>query len=191
MTKRTALAGGVVGGLAVVEFTSGVIQGFYTPLFTDIARRLAIHDADINWLEAVQLLLSAIVVPVLARLGDMYGHRRVLLGSLAVTALGSWGMAFAPTFPLFLVMFAVQGFYVVWLPLNIAIIYARARRLPDTAALTRRAAGVIVVALELGAIAGALISGQLGVAWAGNLTAVLAVPAALRAPTFNGAVPAR
>ena len=109
MTKSTALAGGVVGGLAVVEFTSGVIQGFYTPLFTDIARRLAIHDADINWLEAVQLLLSAIVVPVLARLGDMYGHRRVLLGSLAVTGLGSWGMAFAPTFPLFLVMFAVQA----------------------------------------------------------------------------------
>lgn len=179
MTKRTALAGGVVGGLAVVEFTSGVIQGFYTPLFTDIARRLSIHDADINWLEAVQLLLSAIVVPVLARLGDMYGHRRVLIGSLAVTALGSWGMAFAPTFPLFLVMFAVQGFYVVWLPLNVAIIYARARRLPDTAGLTRRAAGVIVVALELGAIAGALISGQLGVAWAGNLTAVLAVPASL------------
>ncbi len=179
MTKRTALAGGVVGGLAVVEFTSGVLQGYYTPLFSDIARHLSIHDADINWLEAVQLLLSAIVVPVLARLGDMYGHRRVLLGSLAVTALGSWGMAFAPTFPLFLVMFAVQGFYVVWLPLNVAIIYARARRLPDTAGLTRRASGVIVVALELGAISGALISGQLGVALAGNLTAILAVPAAL------------
>src|SRR5664279_1235367 len=81
MTKRTALAGGVVGGLAVVEFTSGVIQGYYTPLFSDIARKLAIHDADINWLEAVQLLLSAIVVPLLARLGDMYGHRRVLLGT--------------------------------------------------------------------------------------------------------------
>jgi len=95
MTKRTALAGGVVGGLAVVEFTSGVIQGYYTPLFSDIARKLAIHDADINWLEAVQLLLSAIVVPLLARLGDMYGHRRVLLGTLILTGASAWIFSFS------------------------------------------------------------------------------------------------
>jgi len=163
MTKRTALAGGVVGGLAVVEFTSGVIQGYYTPLFSDIARKLAIHDADINWLEAVQLLLSAIVVPLLARLGDMYGHRRVLLGTLILTGASAWGVAVAPSFPLFLTLWALMGFYVVWLPLNVAIIYARARRLPDTAALTRRASGVIVVALQAGAISGALAAGQLGV----------------------------
>jgi MFS family permease len=179
MTKRTALAGGVVGGLAVVEFTSGVIQGYYTPLYSDIARRLAIHDADINWLEAVQLLLSAIVVPVLARLGDMYGHRRVLLGTLVVTGAAAWGVALAPTFPVFLVLWAAMGFYVVWLPLNVAIIYARARRLPDTAALTRRASGVIVVALQAGAISGALAAGQLGDLLKGSLWLVLAVPAAL------------
>ena len=177
MTKRTALAGGVVGGLAVVEFTSGVIQGFYTPLFTDIARRLAIHDADINWLEAVQLLLSAIVVPVLARLGDMYGHRRVLLGSLAVTALGSWGMAFAPTFPLFLVMFAVQGFYVVWLPLEVALIFDRGRRTGTGASTTRRAAGFLVVALEAGAIIGALAGSRVFTGTGENFPVTLAVPA--------------
>ncbi|HET7724373.1 MAG TPA: MFS transporter [Propionibacteriaceae bacterium] len=184
MTKRTALAGGVVGGLAVVEFTSGVIQGYYTPLYSDIARRLAIHDADINWLEAVQLLLSAIVVPVLARLGDMYGHRRVLLGTLAVTGASAWGVALAPSFPVFLALWATMGFYVVWLPLNVAIIYARARRLPDTAALTRRASGVIVVALQAGAISGALAAGQLGDLLKGTLWLVLAVPAALITVAF-------
>ncbi len=184
MTKRTALAGGVVGGLAVVEFTSGVIQGYYTPLYSDIARRLAIHDADINWLEAVQLLLSAIVVPVLARLGDMYGHRRVLLGTLLVTGASAWGVSLAPTFPLFLALWATMGFYVVWLPLNVAIIYARARRLPDTAALTRRASGVIVVALQAGAIAGALAAGQLGGLLKGSLWLVLAVPAAIITVAF-------
>ncbi|HSN12490.1 MAG TPA: MFS transporter [Propionibacteriaceae bacterium] len=184
MTKRTALAGGVVGGLAVVEFTSGVIQGYYTPLYSDIARRLAIHDADINWLEAVQLLLSAIVVPVLARLGDMYGHRRVLLGTLVVTGASAWGVALAPSFPLFLALWATMGFYVVWLPLNVAIIYARARRLPDTAALTRRASGVIVVALQAGAISGALAAGQLGDLLKGTLWLVLAVPAALITVAF-------
>lgn len=174
--RSLALAGGIVGALAVVEFASGVLQGYYAPVLSDIARRLDILDADVNWLEAAQLLVSAIVVPVLAKLGDMLGHRRVLLWSLAVTALASWGVAVAPTFGTFLLLWALQGFYVVWLPLNVAIIFSRARRLPDTAALTRRASGVIVVALQSGAIAGALLAGQLG-HLVPNLTVVLAVPA--------------
>lgn len=66
----------VVGFLVVVELTSGVIQGYFTPLYTDIARHLGIHDADVNWFEAAQLLVSAVTVPVLARLGDIVGHKR-------------------------------------------------------------------------------------------------------------------
>lgn len=176
-TRNTALAGGVVGALVVVEGTSGVLQGYYTPLFTDIARHLDINDADINWFEAAQLLLSAIVVPVLARLGDIFGHRRVLIGSLIVTMIASFGIAFAPTFPLFVAAWALQGFYVVWLPLNIAIIFSRARGRPDSAALTRKGAGVIVMALQAGAIMGALAGGQLGEVL--PLWAALCVPAVL------------
>ena len=176
-TRNTALAGGFVGALVVVEGTSGVLQGYYTPLFTDIARHLDINDADINWFEAAQLLLSAIVVPVLARLGDIFGHRRVLIGSLILTMIASFGIAFAPTFPLFVAAWALQGFYVVWLPLNIAIIFSRARGRPDSAALTRKGAGVIVMALQAGAIIGALAAGQLGGML--PLWATLCVPAAL------------
>ena len=47
---------GEVRGDTVVEFTSGVLQGYYTPQLTDIARLLAIRDPDVNWLEAAQLL---------------------------------------------------------------------------------------------------------------------------------------
>lgn len=175
--RSLALASGVVGALAVVEFSSGVLQGYYPPLFSDVARALGINDGDINWFEAAQLLISAIVVPVLARLGDMFGHKRMLLVSLVLTALASWGVAFAPTFPVFLLAWGLAGFYTAWLPLNVAIIYARARQLPDTAAVTRRASGVIVVALQAGAITGAIVAGQLGTMLA--LPVVLAVPAAL------------
>ncbi|WP_084631768.1 MFS transporter [Demequina aestuarii] len=178
MTRsRTALAGGVVGALVVVEGVSGVLQGYYTPLFTDIARHLEINDADINWFEAAQLLLSSIAVPVLARLGDMVGHRKVLIASLVLTMIASFAIAFAPTFPLFVAAWALQGFYVVWLPLNVAIIFSRARSRPDGAALTRKGAGIIVVALQAGAIFGALAGGQLGGIL--PLWAALCVPAVL------------
>ena len=96
MTRTISPLAGVVGALVVVEATSGVLQGYYSPLYSDMARHLDINDAHINWFEAAQLLLSAIVVPLLARLGDMIGHRKVLIGSLAVTAAASWGIAFAP-----------------------------------------------------------------------------------------------
>jgi MFS family permease len=167
----------VLGFLVAVELASGVLQGYYTPIFSDIARELSIRDADVNWFEAAQLVVSALVVPLLARLGDLVGHRAVLLLSTGVTALASWAVAFAPTFGTFLVAWAVQGFYVVWLPLEVSIIHRRAAASGRQDALTRRAAAFLVAALEAGVIAGALSSGALVDAGALSMTGVLAVPA--------------
>jgi MFS family permease len=181
-TTDTAHGRGVVPGLATivgflvcVEIASGILQGYYTPIFSDIADHLSIRDADVNWFEAAQLVVSALVVPVLARLGDLMGHRQVLLISTAVTALASWAVAFAPNFTLFLVAWAIQGFYVVWLPLEVSIIHRRTAETGAQARLTRRAAGFLVAALELGVIAGALASGILVESM--GMTALLCIPA--------------
>jgi MFS family permease len=152
---------GVVGFLAFVEFTSGILQGYYTPMLTDIARHLGIHDADINWLEGSQLMLSALVVPAFAKLGDMVGHKRMLLVSTALTAAASLVLPFTDSFAVFLVAWAMQGFYVVWLPLEIALIWSRSRGMPGRSVITARAAGLLVAALEAGAITGALAGGAL------------------------------
>ena len=171
MTAPAAATGlralvGIVGFLAFVEFTSGILQGYYTPMLTDIARHLGVHDADVNWLEGSQLMLSALVVPAFAKLGDMVGHKRMLLVSTAATALASLAMPFTDSFAVFLVAWALQGFYVVWLPLEVALIWIRARRLAEQAgvkpaSVTAKAAGVLVASLELGAIGGALLGGAL------------------------------
>lgn len=171
--------GSVVAYLAFVEFTSGIIQGYYTPFMSDIARHLGVGDADVNWLEGAQLMLSALVVPALSKLGDMIGHRKILLISTAVTFFASLLLAFSPVFWLFLLGWALQGFYVVWLPLEIALLYIRSGevRSSEPAALTRRAAGVLVAALEVGAIAGALTGGALIDAL--PLQVVLVIPAVI------------
>ena len=165
----------IVGFLVCVEIASGILQGYYTPVFSDIADHLSIADADVNWFEAAQLVVSALVVPVLARLGDLIGHRQVLLLSTAVTALASWALAFAPTFTTFLVAWAIQGFYVVWLPLEVSIIHRRTAGSGAQARLTRRAAAFLVAALELGVILGALTSGAL--VEATSMTVLLMLPA--------------
>ena len=167
----------IVGFLVAVEVSSGILQGYYTPIFSDIARRLDIHDADVNWFEAAQLVVSALVVPLLARLGDLVGHRTVLLLSTAVTALASWAVAFSPSFTTFLVAWALQGFYVVWLPLEVSIIHRRTAGTGRQSALTRRAAAFLVAALELGVIVGALTSGALVDGGGVSMTTVLMLPA--------------
>jgi MFS family permease len=160
-TRTLGALAGVVGFLAFVEFTSGILQGYYTPMLTDIARNLGIHDADVNWLEGSQLMLSALVVPAFAKLGDMVGHKRMLLISTALTAAASLVLPFTDVFWVFLIAWALQGFYVVWLPLEIALIWSRSRSMKGRAVITARAAGLLVAALEIGAITGALVGGAL------------------------------
>ncbi len=165
----------IVGFLVCVEIASGILQGYYTPIFSDIADHLGIADADVNWFEAAQLIVSALVVPFLARLGDLIGHKKVLLLSTGATAIGSWVLAFAPSFTTFLIGWAMQGAYVVWLPLEVAIVYRRTSGSSRQALLTRRSAAILVGALELSVIVGALTSGILVESL--SMTAVLALPA--------------
>ena len=165
----------IVGLLVCVELVSGVLQGYYTPIYSDIAHHLSIHDADVNWFEAAQLVVSAIAVPVLARMGDLVGHRRILLVTSALTALASWAVAFAPTFSTFLVAWALQGFYVVWLPMEVSIIHGRTAASGAQSRLTRKAAATLVAALESGVIVGALVSGA--IVGTTGITVVLMIPA--------------
>ena len=165
----------IVGFLVCVELASGVLQGYYTPIFTDIARHLDIRDADVNWFEAAQLVVSALCVPLLARLGDLVGHKKVLLLSTAITAVGSWILVVAPSFTTFLIGWAVQGAYVIWLPLEVAIVYRRTASSDRQQLLTRRAAAVLVGALELSVIIGALTSGSL--VESASMSTVLMIPA--------------
>lgn len=165
----------IVGFLVCVELASGVLQGYYTPIYQDIADHLDIHDASVNWFEAAQLVVSALAVPLLARLGDLIGARSVLLLSTAVTALGSWILAFAPGFTTFLIGFALQGAYVVWLPMEVTIVYRRASGTGRRELITRRAAAILVGALELSVIIGAVTSGA--IVEHTSMTVVLMIPA--------------
>ncbi len=165
----------IVGFLICVELASGVLQGYYTPIYPQIADHLSIHEASVNWFEAAQLVVSALAVPVLARLGDVIGHRQVLLLSTLVTTLASWAVAFSPNFTTFLIAWALQGFYVVWLPLEVSIIHRRTAESGHQAVLTRRAAALLVAGLESGVIVGALAAGVL-IEQVG-MTLVLMIPA--------------
>jgi predicted MFS family arabinose efflux permease len=173
----------IVGFLAFVEFTSGVIQGYYTPLLTSIARFLGVHDADMNWLEGTQLMLSAISVPIFAKLSDTFGQKKILLISSGITAVAALTLPFAHNFGVYLAGWTMMGCYVAWLPIEIALVWARSSGSDKPAAMTRLASGVLVAALEIGAIAGTLIAGALSDAGWG-ISQLLWIPAVVIAVCF-------
>lgn len=155
-SKAGRVTFGLIGFLILVEFVSGILQGFYVPIIPDIVDYLGIKDSDFNVFEGAQLLLSALVVPLLAKLGDMYGHKKILLLATVLTAGATWWLAFAADPVSFLFAWTLQAFYAVWLPLEIALIFDKGRRSGRAASDTRKAAGLLIVGLEAGAIAGAL-----------------------------------
>lgn len=60
----------------------------------DIARELGERETTVAWVLSAPLLLSAVALPLMGKLGDLYGHRRVFLTGFAaatVTAVAtSW-----------------------------------------------------------------------------------------------------
>ena len=163
----------VVGLLVLFELTSGFIQGGVAPLLPDLGAEMNISDANLNWVISVQLLAAAVSVPAFGRLGDLYGHRRMLRVALACVAVGSLLVALAPNLPVLLLGRALLGPLAALLPLEIALVRDR---LPTE--LARRAIARLVGALALGTLLGAVITAGLH-SVIGDARLTLLIPAVL------------
>lgn len=166
---RSALRG-AVGFLVVMELGSGMLQGWYPVLLAAIGEEFRVGAAQLNWVSAAYMLATVICVPILAKLGDRYGHKRLLLIATALVALGSIVVAIAPTFEVFLLGRALQAPLAAFLPLEFAIVRNRDEKSAG------RSIGKLVGALTFGAALGSLGSGLLFGAL-GDLRAVLWMPA--------------
>jgi MFS family permease len=167
----------VIGLLVFTELVYGIMRGFYGSIVTDVADHLSISDGEFNWFETTQHGTAALMVLAFSRLGDIRGHRRVLIWTTSLTAVGSWILVFAPSFTIFLVGYALQGACAVWLPIEIAIIYRRTAGSEHQDRLSRHAAGFLVGAFYVSIVLGAVLSGALvGVV---PLPLLLSIPAVL------------
>lgn len=144
----------IIGFLVFVEFASGFIQGFYDPLQKVFAISHGVSDAQITWFHTVQGLSAAICVPVLAKLGDMFGHRRILRITVALVLVGTVLTALAPNFEILLLARIIMGPIAVWLPLEVALVHAQV-----SGESARRSIGVLISVLTIGVIIGNILAG--------------------------------
>jgi EmrB/QacA subfamily drug resistance transporter len=106
-----------LGGLAFA-----VLQSLVAPALSTIGRDLNASTADTSWMLTAYLLSASVLTPILGRLGDMVGKRRVLIGVLAVLAVGTLLAAVAPNLAVLIVARALQGAAGAILPLSIGIV---------------------------------------------------------------------
>jgi MFS family permease len=122
VVKVNRAARRLVFGLVSLQLVAGVLGAFYTPLLTPIARNVGMRDADWNWFDSALAAVAALALPLLTKLGDVIGHRRVLVASTVVVAASSWLAVIATDFWTLFAAFALQGFIAVWLPFELALV---------------------------------------------------------------------
>ncbi|WP_210634244.1 MFS transporter [Streptomyces sp. GESEQ-13] len=111
----------VVPVLAFAGIVVAVMQTLLVPVIKDLPQLLDTAPADATWVLTSTLLSGAVATPIMGRLGDLFGKRRMLVVSLAVMVVGA--LVSAATSDL-LVMIAgrtLQGFAMGAIPLGIGL----------------------------------------------------------------------
>ncbi|MFB7916571.1 MFS transporter [Streptomyces sp. NPDC056061] len=111
-----------VGVLAFCGVVVAVMQTIVVPLLPHIPKLTGATPAAASWLVTVTLLTGAVFTPVLGRVGDMYGKRRVLVASLMVLVLGSVLCAISSHIGVLITGRALQGAAIAVVPLGISIL---------------------------------------------------------------------
>ena len=157
--------------LVLVELFSGVIQGYFSPLYAMLAEKYQVSVGALSWTLTGFTLATAVSTPVFAKLGDIWGHRRILRIEVGIVALGSVLIAVAPNFPLLVTGRVLQGMYAAYLPLMFGLVRSRYSH-EDT----RRSVSYLTSVLIFGIMAGLVITGLI-VKYTGAPTWALWLPA--------------
>lgn len=111
----------IVAVLAFGGIVVSLMQTLVIPLIPALPRLLHTSAADATWAITATLLAGAVATPVVGRLGDMYGKRRMLLVSLVLLVVGSAVGGLSDTLAPMVVGRTLQGLAAGVIPLGISI----------------------------------------------------------------------
>lgn len=110
----TAIQEAKRGPLLAVLF-AGVLMGaldisIIGPALPAMRASFGFGERSMTWLFSIYILFNVVGTPLLAKLSDRFGRRALFSSSVIIFALGSIGVALAPSFGFLLAARAVQGF---------------------------------------------------------------------------------
>lgn len=120
--QRTAPAWATILVLSLCGMVSALQFTLVIPLLPEFPQLLDISASDSSWLVTATLLTAAVGTPIIARMADMYGKRRMLLVSLGAMILGSVICALEVSFLTMIIGRALQGFGAALIAVGISIL---------------------------------------------------------------------
>ncbi|MEU0852175.1 MFS transporter [Streptomyces flaveolus] len=115
------VSGATVPVLAFAGIVVAVMQTLLVPVIKDLPRLLDTTPSNATWVLTSTLLSGAVSTPIMGRLGDLYGKRRMLIVSLAVMVVGALVSAFTDALLPMIVGRTLQGFAMGAIPLGIGL----------------------------------------------------------------------
>ncbi|WP_432137710.1 MFS transporter [Streptomyces sp. bgisy154] len=107
--------------LAFAGIVVAVMQTLLVPVIKDLPQLLDSAPGDATWVLTSTLLSGAVATPIMGRLGDLYGKRRMLVASLAVMVAGALVSAVTSELATMIVGRTLQGFAMGAIPLGIGL----------------------------------------------------------------------
>ncbi|MGW6740008.1 MFS transporter [Streptomyces sp. NPDC055025] len=144
----SARSGVIVLVLACAGIVAALMQTLVVPLVGELPRILDTSPSNASWAVIATLLAGAICTPVVGRLGDMFGKRRMLLICVVPLVAGSVVCALADSLVPMVIGRALQGMGMGIVPLGISAVR-------DVVPTERVGSSIALISASLG-IGGAL-----------------------------------
>ncbi|MGP4012953.1 MFS transporter [Streptomyces sp. 4N124] len=157
-------AGAVLVVLSVCSVSYALVQSMVNPALEALRDQVHTDQLGVSWVLTAFLLASAVLTPILGRLGDQMGKRRILVAVLLLLTIGSVVAALATSLPVLVVGRVLQGAGGATLPLAFSIVRDLLPREQVGAKI-----GMIAAVSAVGGAIGLVVTGPiidgLGVPW--------------------------
>ncbi|MFG1707787.1 MFS transporter [Nonomuraea sp. M3C6] len=165
---------GILAALVTAVLGYSLMQTVVVPALGLLTRELGTTPTWSAWILSAFLLSSAVLTPLLGRMGDLYGRRKVMIGVLATNAVGMAGAALAQNVGQLITARVVQGAALAVVPLSMAILRESLprERLPFAMGLV---SGIVGAGAGAGLVVGGLLADHLSWRYLFVLGAVLAL----------------
>ncbi len=120
--RKPASSGTITTLLSLAGLVAALQTTLVIPLLPDFPELLDVSGGDATWLVTIALLTGAVATPIVSRLADMYGKRRMMVLALSMMVVGSLIAAIGGSYLAVLIGRALQGFSSALIPVAMAVL---------------------------------------------------------------------